>query len=251
MKPAMQLYMIRHAQSHNNAKFLSTGSSKYRDPDPELTEIGKKQIEYLASFLRGEDKVEKALGRDPHDLMGFNITHLYCSLMVRAVETGMAIANALGLPLMAWRDIHETGGIIAGDGESKPYTGLPGKPRSFFEKKYPNLVLLDEFGEEGWWNRDFEEVEERQERAKRVVKFLEDKHLTTDDRVVIVTHGAFYNHLMREMIGIRERTVWFAMGNTAITKWDYREDQWEQGKTLRILDYTNRLDFLPKELITP
>lgn len=247
----MQLYMIRHAQSNNNAKWLATGSSKYRNPDPTLTETGKKQVEYLAKFLKDIDKQEDALGRDPHNLTGFGITHLYCSLMIRAIETGLGVAKALGLPLYAWRDIHETGGIISGDGETEPYEGLPGKPRSFFEKHYPELVLMDEFGEEGWWNRPFEGEEQRRERAKRVIAYLDREHGKTNDRVAIITHGAFYNHLMREMIGLETRQVWFAMSNTAITRWDFRKDSWEEGKILRIIDYSNRVDFLPESLITP
>lgn len=247
----MQLYIIRHAQSNNNAKWLATGSSKYRDPDPVLTETGKQQVEYLARFLKALEKQSESLGRDPHNLTGFNLTHLYCSLMVRAVETGLGVARALGLPLVGWRDIHETGGIVSGNGETEPYQGLPGKPRSYFEEHYPELEIMDSFGEEGWWNRPFEEQPERRARAKRVVQYLEEKHSRTDDCVAIVTHGAFYNHLMQELIGLDERQVWFAMSNAAITRWDYREDSWEEGKLLRIIDYTNRIDFLPKHLITP
>lgn len=247
----MQLYIIRHAQSQNNASWLETGSSKYRDPDPQLTEIGMQQKEYLANFLKGLNRETDPLGRDPHNLTGFGFTHIYCSLMVRAVETGKAVADALGLPLVGWRDIHETGGIVAGDGETEPYVGLPGKTRAFFEAHYPELKLEDEFGDEGWWNKPFEEDGDRHERAKRVVRTLEEKHGNTEDRVAIVTHGAFYNYLMRELIGIDGRQIWFALSNAAVTRWDFHKDRWGDGKMLRIIDYTNRVDFLPQHLITP
>ncbi len=247
----MHLYIIRHAQSRNNASWLATGSSRYRDSDPELTEVGLQQREYLAKFLKGMQVQFDALGRDPHNLTGFKITHLYCSLMVRSIQTALPVSKALGIPLVAWRDIHETGGIVSGDGENEPYVGLPGKPRSFFSEHYPELIIPDEFGEEGWWNRPFEEIEERRERAKRVVTRLFEEHGGTEDGVAIITHGAFTNFFIREIIKLEERTVWFAMSNTAVTRIDFQKDQWGNMEWMPVIDYTNRLDFLPGHLVTP
>ena len=48
----MQLYFIRHGQSENNARWMSTGSHRWRSEDPGLTEVGQQQAEILAQFLR-------------------------------------------------------------------------------------------------------------------------------------------------------------------------------------------------------
>jgi len=102
----MQLYFIRHGQSENNALWMSTGSYKGRGEDPGLTAVGRQQAEILAQFLRRADSTL----RQPFDFQnvaGFGTTHLYSSLMVRAVATGTIIADALDLPLAAWEDLHE------------------------------------------------------------------------------------------------------------------------------------------------
>src|SRR6266542_3433298 len=107
----MQFYFIRHGQSVNNALYDNTGSSKGRSFDPELTEIGRCQAALVAQFLQREDPGAQSLGRDPQNSTGFGIMHLYCSLMLRALATGHTIAEALGLPLHAWPDLHEEGGL--------------------------------------------------------------------------------------------------------------------------------------------
>jgi hypothetical protein len=53
---------------------------------------------------------------------GFHITHVYCSLMERAVATGHRVAEALDLPLLGWIDIHETGGMFLYDEETETHT---------------------------------------------------------------------------------------------------------------------------------
>lgn len=41
----------------------------------------------------------------------YGLTHLYCSLMERAVQTGSIIASILDVPLFGVPDLHEVGGI--------------------------------------------------------------------------------------------------------------------------------------------
>ena len=111
----MRLYFIRHAQSENNQLYAETGSHSgpERRPDPELSPLGRQQARKLAQFLRdyGHPDARKAWGYDTQNLAGFGITHLYCSLMVRAVATGSIVSKTLGLPLVAWEELHEVGGI--------------------------------------------------------------------------------------------------------------------------------------------
>ena len=79
--------------------------------------------------------------------------------MERAAFTAAPIAQALDIPLIAWKEIHEEGGIFSrGDKRSSPVDkanilGLPGKPRSFFMQNFRTLTLPDDLDETGWWNR--------------------------------------------------------------------------------------------------
>ena len=154
----MQFYFIRHGQSTNNELWLQTGSSNGRSEDPELTETGRQQAravaEYLSQATRVTEKSDR--NRNAQNVGGFGITHLYTSPMIRAVATGTAIAEALDLPLFAWQDLHEAGGIYLDDPLTNEPIGQPGKNRLYFETRFPNLVLPSTFGDGGWWNRPFE-----------------------------------------------------------------------------------------------
>ncbi len=240
----MQLYFIRHGQSGNNALWMRTGSDKGRSEDPGLTEVGRQQSEFLAQFLHRADPITAVNDSDFQNVAGFGITHLYSSLMVRAVGTGTIIANALDLPLVAWEDLHEWGGIYLKDEQTDERTGLPGRNRAYFETHYPDLALPDSLGEAGWWNRPFEEPELRLPRAKRVLHDLLERHGGTDDRVAVVSHAGFFNYLLVTILNLPGREdFWFVLNNTAISRIDFDDENiW--------LSYLNRVDFLPRELIT-
>ena len=263
----MQLYFIRHGQSANNALWDQTGNAAGRDSDPALTELGRTQARLLAEFLGQRGGGSARDGQDLQNKSGFGITHLYTSLMVRAVQTGQFIAQALGLPLAAWVDVHEGGGIFLDDEDAGQPVSLPGNPRSYFEKNFPALALPDWLDEAGWWNyRPFESRSERRARARRFLNELLRRHGNTTDRVAVVSHGGFFNHLMAVLVRppefdrppspeavaalsqdnviiTEERDFWFSMNNAAITRIDFMPQEIN-------LIYQNRLEFLPPELVT-
>ena len=240
----MQLYLIRHGQSQNNHLWANTGSSVGRHEDPELTSVGRQQAALVAEFLQRTDPAWTDKASDPQNVAGFGITHVYCSLMVRAVATGVAIADALALPLVGLRSAHETGGIYQIDPETGEPVGLPGRTRSYFLAHYPALRLPASVDENGWWNRPREEDDEISPRAQRLLGMLLAHHGDTDDHIVLVTHGGFYNYLLTALLGIpAERRCWFGLNNVAITRIDFDLDR------LRLV-YLNRADFLPTSLIT-
>jgi 2,3-bisphosphoglycerate-dependent phosphoglycerate mutase len=240
----MQFYFIRHGQSQNNWLYSSTGSWEGRTEDPDLTPLGRHQAEKLGQFLRQPGLANLADPYDSQNIGGFGITHLYCSLMVRAVATGAAVARALDLPLVAWEEAHEVGGIHHKDPETREPTGLPGRNRAYFEAHYPELILPDSLGDEGWWNRPYEEREQRPARARRFLNELLERHGDSEDRVAVISHGGFHNHLMRAVLNIPpELECWITMNNTAISRVDF-------GEGYIALQYLNRLDFLPREMVT-
>lgn len=246
----MRLYFVRHAQSSNNVLMLKTNSRRDRSPDPLLSDLGQAQVKYLANFLRDAVEPDEDTWFDAQDEQDFEFTHIYCSLMRRAVETAAGVSRALGVPMIGWRDLHETGGIVAGDGEEIAYRGLPGSPRSFFSENYPEMRLADDFGEEGWWNQPHEDERLHAGRARRVVDTLLYRHGATQDRVLVVTHGAFYNHLMQVLLELEDENVMFGWSNTAITRWDFRPQDGDETRFDRVLVYSNRVDHLPRNLVT-
>lgn len=240
----MQLYYIRHAQSENNALFTSTGNYSGRSMDPELTDTGRKQAILLGQFLKIGEIPSAGDEVDFQNRKGIGLTHIYTSLMVRAVLTGEILAEALGIPLIAWEDIHETGGIFYYDSETGKPLGQPGKDRSYFEAHHPGLILSDAMNDSGWWDRPFEPTSERTARAGRVFQTLQERHGNSDDRIALVSHGGFYNHLIMAMQGLEKLAgFWYLMNNAALSRFDFNEE----GITLA---YHNRLDYLPDQLVT-
>ena len=244
----MQLYIIRHGQSENNALWARTGSSNGRSPDPLLTEIGQQQAQHLAQHIAnnwGETLTEE----DLHNRKGYHFTHLYTSLMQRAIVTGSAIAEQVNIPLMAWEIIHEVGGIFERDHDTDERIGLPGPDRAFFTTHYPHLILPDTLGEVGWWERPYEPREQAMLRAKTFLDELQASH-ESSDRVAIITHGGFFVAMLRTLFGFStlnndesKNRIWLHANNTSITRLDFDERQID-------LIYLNRIDHLPTDLIT-
>lgn len=240
--------MIRHAQSENNALWARTGSSNGRSPDPLLTEIGQQQARHLAQHItQNWDQADPDI--DPHNRTGYRFTHLYTSLMLRAIDTGSVIAAQVDIPLVAWELIHEFGGIYDHNHDTNERTGLPGPNRAYFTSHYPQLVLPETLGSAGWWERPYEPREQVMQRAQRFLTELQQRH-GPEDRVAIITHGGFFVAVLRTLFGFAtlhtgegENRIWLHAHNTSITRLDFSEGQVE-------LIYLNRLDHLPTELIT-
>ena len=247
----MRLYLIRHCESENNALWARTGSSDGRSEDPELTEKGKEQAEVLATYLAAsrDESLLPFMGGPMRD--GLVVNYLYTSLMQRAIQTGTAIAEALDLPLVAWPEIHERGGIYLTNTETDEEEGLPGPNRTFFVETYPHLNLPESLNEGGWWNRPYEHRDKALTRAAVVWETLMARHGDTDDHVLLVTHGGFTQSLLQTIFDIApegsrfagERFVWFKSNNGSITRIDVTAD-------LLRLTYLNFIDYMPGDLIT-
>jgi 2,3-bisphosphoglycerate-dependent phosphoglycerate mutase len=238
----VQLYFIRHAQSANNKLYEESGSWDGRDSDPELTELGHQQAQRLAQHLACANG--EAPGSDFINRRRFGLTHLYSSLMVRALATGIYLAAALHLPLQVWEDLHEVGGIFTIDRETGDHIGQPGKSPAELAARFPQVELPLTLTDSGWWNRSHESVELQARRARRFVYDLLERHGGTVDRVAVISHGGFYNFVLAELLGTQaENGFWFSLNNTGITRFNF--DPESIG-----LAYANRLEHLPTELIT-
>ena len=240
----MQLYFIRHAQSENNLIWEQKGAPEKRKPDPDLTVLGFKQANALARFLAKPCPEIIEPWRDPYNHQGFSFTHLYCSLMIRAIKTGTAVAQATGLPLVAWQDIHERGGIYKTNHETGERTGLPGNRYADLAEQFPHLQLpAFTNANDGWWgNKPYEEKEQAFERAKLFWAALRQNH-DENDQVAIISHGGFFQSFMRILLGLPVRTAEnqhpsrFAINNVSISRFA------TNSKSSTII-YLNRTDFL-------
>lgn len=241
----LELYFIRHGQSTNNA-LMDQDRENYlydREVDPDLTDLGEEQAALAAEYLARPYQRD---GFDPQNREGYGLTHLYCSLMIRAVKTGRAIAEKAGLPLVAMPEVHETGGMFYAErGEDEPiFIGEPGPGRSFFMSEFPELVLPEDLPEEGWWGREKEPREEYLERAQTVIDRLVRDHAGKGHRVGIVLHGGIFARILTALFEIQTPKYWFLMNNCGISRVEILEDE------RPVLTYMNKVDFLPDRLIT-
>ena len=116
----MRLYIVRHAQSANNALAHPSLTNPERDSDPSLTETGFKQTECVARFLK-----EEYGDGNPRCAVEHRIKRLYASPMRRCMLTATPIARELGVDINVRADIHEHGGCFEGSAEGE-VVGRPG-----------------------------------------------------------------------------------------------------------------------------
>jgi len=241
----MKLFIIRHAQSINNA----LPDERDRVCEPPLTELGHRQAQLLAEHL--------AIGKNPelstwtsveatasHNRRSYDITRLYCSAMHRSLQTAQPIAQALNLTPEIWLDIHEHGGIFLDHGEDGGIRGYPGRTRSEILAEFPACILPETITEEGWWQGSQEDWPACHGRAIKVAAELRAQ-ATSDERIAIVTHGGFIDALIKALLNQSPSPhVFYYNFNTAISRIDFRAD----GR----LDfrYLNRVDHLPQESIS-
>jgi len=214
----MELFIIRHGQSGNNA----LANIRDRSVDPPLTDLGERQAEMLGEYVaRGENQElsRETTGNTKYELRhGLGITSLFTSPMYRSLQTVQPVSRASGLAPRIWVDIHEEGGMFLNHGSDEGLVGYPGRTRSEILAEFPDYVLPTSFDETGWWNKDHEDPASLLVRATKVSEQLREM-AKTEDRVAIITHGAFMNALLNAIFGqISEGHMYYRHHNTAISR---------------------------------
>ena len=245
----MDLTIIRHAQSTNNALPIEIEASAHVC-DPLLTDLGLRQAELLAEHLAtGRDGWSEAASADPEarsapTAASYGITRLVCSPMRRTLLTAQPISRALGLRPEVWLDIHEHGGIYLDYGAPVGRIGYPGIAHAELHAQFPGYTAPDALTDDGWWWDGFEEWEVCLARAASVARRL-GAIGTTDARIAMVTHGAFASALIMALVGTPpDAGVHFSHNNTGISLVHFRPDG---GIRLR---YLNRVAHLRPDMIT-
>lgn len=227
----MRFVVIRHGQSTNNLLWEQTGSEAGRHPDTPLTETGHTQARLLGETL--------ATG-----VLPWTIDVLYCSLMMRAVQTAAPVAAALGLPLYGHEDMYEVGGPFHVDESTGLKNPYPGSSRSELLAVSDRLVLPDSVTEDGWYSRPFEEPSDAPARARTLIADLRARH-SDDTTVAFVSHGYLSQFLFRELLGITDMPGWVEIHNTSLTLY---EDTPEFANTRAVR--TDWTPHLPEALVT-
>lgn len=245
-----RLYLIRHAQSANNAIWDGSDHMTGREPDPEITEIGHRQAQTLAEHMSHPHAEVRQHPFVPAEEFHFGLTHVYCSLMTRSILTAEYIASACGLELQALSDVFEKFGIydVGDDGNLQ---GLPGPGRDYFTQRFPRLKLPQEFNDDGWWNRPVENESAFIARMQKVVSEFRQRLDQSDETIALVAHGDFIDQFVNELMGVVRHQPnydnhWvanWAFHNTSISRIDFVDGAHN-------VVYMNRIDHLPNELVT-
>lgn len=217
------LFLIRHAQSENNAK-----PDCERIPDPGITETGIKQADYLASRI---DRYAPTL--------------IYTSPFLRTLQTVAPLALTAGLHPIIRQDLFEQGGCYSGHeaGKRNPERGMP---RSKIQSLYPRWPVDDRIGESGWNELPcYETVQMARERARRVRAWYESEmHLHAQRRVMMMIHADFKVRLLEALLEIDDLDpVVSEPINTSVSCLIYDNKRWK-------LHYWNDFHHLPKDLVT-
>ncbi len=247
----MNLLIIRHAESANNRIIATLGYDDYlggRVHEPPLTDTGEEQAKHLAEHLATADQREfSRKGKETRN--GYGIDRLFCSPMLRTLQTAYPTAKKLNLPLEIWRDTFEHGGLFEGDPFKDNGAGLkifPGMGRSAMMERFPGVVVPEPITDAGWYVGGYEELAGCAARAVTVA--MELTRLATESpdlTIALVTHGTFMNQLLHRVLRLaNDAPAYLFHANTGITRVEFEENGF------RVLRYHNRLEHLPSELWT-
>lgn len=210
----MRLYLIRHAQSVNNAN-----PTHLRVEDPDLTELGKLQRERLG----------EAAGK-------LKLTHLFTSPFRRTLETTESVRRVTGLTPHVRSDLFEIGGCYRGY-EGAVIEGRPGMNREEIEAAFPHVVVGDDIDETGWWKcRPREEHADAVTRADRVLRHFRDLVASSNARVALVMHADFKRVLLERF----HRDALAVPTNTSISTIDFTSGE------PQLTDFNNAAHLTPE-----
>lgn len=228
----MQLYLIRHAESENNAR-----PAYERVEDPGLTSVGRLQAQHLARWMATQA-----------------VDVLITSPFRRTLQTTQHLVDVAPQSVRVWHDVFERGGCFRGHGPNA-IQGGDGFDRKQIEAQLqcgPNPLLIDEtITSDGWWGgRDRETDAEAIQRAKKLHQRIVLEFGDTDHRVFVITHADFKVYLLQELLrGVIDTDRLGLLRNTGVTRLSYISQndidrRWQ-------LEWLNSVSHLPAKLCDP
>ena len=213
----MQLYLIRHAQSQNNAL-----PDHQRVEDPGITELGCLQAKFLAERVGT-----------------LKLTRLFTSPFRRTLQTTKPIYDATSLRPEVRIDLHEQGGCYRGHTVDN-VCGRPGMNRTEIEREFPGFDVSAELDGEGWWaSKPHENYQAAKHRAGKLLQRAIDEFGDTDERVAFVMHADIKLIFLREF----HSELLDCPCNTSLTMIEITSGQ------CQLVDF-NCVRHLPVELVT-
>jgi 2,3-bisphosphoglycerate-dependent phosphoglycerate mutase len=199
------LFLVRHAQSANNAK-----PESQRIPDPPLTAMGLEQAQALADF---------ATGLAP--------SHVFTSPFLRTLQTTAPLVDLLGITPFVKADLYEQGGCYQGY-RIDERSAHPGMGRSDIQRLHPNWQI-DPAIEESGWNKlkHYESLVQARQRALGVANWLSGHSWPCDSRVMLVIHADFKFRMLEALLGdldIEHKLD--SVINTACTTLRFHQGDW-------------------------
>ena len=185
----MYVYLVRHAQSENNALTAPGLHNPSRRADPGLTRKGEAQARALerrfAEFVASSSKATVD-------------AEIWTSCMRRCLLTTEGIARGMGTRARCAPALHEHGGCFEGARGARGVEGRRGMTKDEIEGEFERIDAPEEI-KDGWWDpaRGCESVRDAQTRGAEVAKWLWDKAramregAATKADVVLVSHGMF------------------------------------------------------------
>ena len=195
----VDILLMRHAEassSHMGSEVISS--------EPSLTPLGRKQALRAAAFLQH-----------------VGIERIYCSPMLRSLETAALVGNVLSFRPYVWPLLAERG--LGG--------ANPGLRRSEILEMFPQVYLPPEVDEDGWARHwDGETPEQLDARMSKVKAELFERARTDDlSCILCVGHGGSMSALLRHFFGVRpDSRLRFVHDNCGITPLRF-EDDWRHG----------------------
>ena len=213
----MLAYLIRHAQSENNANPESE-----RVSDPGLTEAGQEQARRLGEWV-------PQLG----------LTKLISSPFLRTLLTAEQVQIGTGLHGEVRPDWYEAGGCFS-DYRPGRMKGEPGMSRSQMATRFTTFTPAEGIDEAGWYKRpDREPYHESRERAARLLSETRREFADTDERVGFVIHCDLIRFLLESF-----HDDWIDIPmNTSVTTVEI------VGDAIKLIEF-NQVDHLPPQLHT-
>jgi broad specificity phosphatase PhoE len=140
-------------------------------------------------------------------LRDVGITQILSSPLLRALDTAAIIARLLGnAAVQVWPELRE--------GFSDRHTG---PSAGELAARYPGIVLPAGFAETGWAHGG-DTYELMLARCRQALERL-PAEFGPDERVLLVTHGGFGNHLLHILLQIPSTApAWFEMDYCAISR---------------------------------
>lgn len=207
----LELILVRHGQTLWNFEKVFRGRS-----DIPLTEEGMKQAEAVAEFLSGE-------GADA----------VFCSPLLRALQTAELISKALGSPL------HRDEGLI--DVDFGLWSGLN---REEVKRRFPSEWSSWRKGE---MSLRFPGGESLEEARERFVEFLSScRQNLTDRRIVVVTHRVPLKLIVTHVVGADEAFWRVAFDTASVTRIDHNGRFWvlrSLNETFHLRRFESKEDF--------